>query len=335
MYLASLAQCFFGALYMCVSVNTMLIGVGRVTGISDIISGISMASSSDQARDDSRWRGAFVTGLFLGGAVLRFLVDPDALGWYVFESGLDHISTFIVAGFLVGFGSKLGSGCTSGHMLCGTSRLSPRSIIATCVFCAAAMATVALSSAHDASVWSSTAMVTPDSEARTWITAAAALASLVLVSVTTLPFVIKWGVAATTLWSGIVFGTGLGLAGMTRSSAVLGFLILPYKPALFNPSLLMVIAGALLPSAAIFHSPSFKNLKAPLVESVASFSLPTKRDIDVPLIAGSVLFGIGWGLCGICPGPAIVQLATLQPHVVAFVGAMLGGFKAAALVTPS
>ena len=105
---------------------------GRVTGISGILSGALIPSKKDFS-----WRIYFITGLILGGSGLR-IFNP--------ESFLDTIEsnwiTTVVAGMLVGFGTVLGSGCTSGHGVCGISRFSLRSTVATIIFILAGVLSV-------------------------------------------------------------------------------------------------------------------------------------------------------------------------------------------------
>lgn len=115
---------FTGGLIIGLSVSIMLLASGRVTGISGIING-----AIKPVKDDVAWRWFFIFGLVLGGVVLSF-VKPTA---FKNELSTSHL-TVAVAGLLVGFGTILGSGCTSGHGICGMSRLSPRSIVATLVF---------------------------------------------------------------------------------------------------------------------------------------------------------------------------------------------------------
>jgi uncharacterized membrane protein YedE/YeeE len=105
---------------------------GRIAGISGIVSGIFAGS-----REDAGWRSCFVTGLVAGGLVLRATVADAFAGLTTAPWGV-----LAVAGFLVGFGASLGSGCTSGHGVCGVGRLSPRSIAATLVFMAVGALTV-------------------------------------------------------------------------------------------------------------------------------------------------------------------------------------------------
>lgn len=106
-------------------------GLGRVTGISGIT-----ATALTSPRD-SLWRYAFLLGLIGGGAIF-----VTAFG--VSTANVAHGPWLIVAGLLVGFGTVLGSGCTSGHGVCGLGRRSLRSFVATLTFMAAGMATVAI-----------------------------------------------------------------------------------------------------------------------------------------------------------------------------------------------
>lgn len=121
-----------GGVLIGVSVSLMLLWNGRVTGISGIING-----ALAPVKGDTQWRVLFIVGLFLGGLVMGQL-NPK-----VFENTvISEIWTTVAAGLLVGFGTILGSGCTSGHGVCGISRMSPRSLVATVVFMAAGIAAV-------------------------------------------------------------------------------------------------------------------------------------------------------------------------------------------------
>jgi uncharacterized membrane protein YedE/YeeE len=120
---------------------------------------------------------------------------------------------------------------------------------------------------------------------------------------------------------GLVFGLGLLISGMTEPEKVLGFL--DFFGA-WNATLAFVMAGAVIVAGAGFML--VRRRSAPLF--AAKFSWPSRSDIDAPLITGSALFGIGWGLSGICPGPALVNLAGLSAPMAVFVAAMLLGMFA-------
>jgi len=102
----------------------MLFFTGRISGISGIYGGLLNAE-----RDDTAWRAWFIGGL-MAGAVFMAFFHPDTLAITMDKSQL----AIIVAGLLVGIGARLGSGCTSGHGVCGVGRLAPRSLVATAVF---------------------------------------------------------------------------------------------------------------------------------------------------------------------------------------------------------
>ncbi len=110
------------------------------------------------------------------------------------------------------------------------------------------------------------------------------------------------------LLTGLLFGLGLCLSGM----AVAGN---------WNPTLLFVMAGGV--SVAFIGYRIVLGRKHPLWSK--SFQLPAATAVDAPLISGAVIFGIGWGLAGYCPGPALVSLASGRPQVLVFVVAMLAG----------
>lgn len=116
------------------SVSLMLLWNGRVTGISGIINGVLSPQ-----KGDTQWRVFFIIGLLLGGVIIGQF-KSDAFSNQIIASDW----TLVVAGLLVGFSTILGSGCTSGHGVCGISRMSPRSIVATITFIAAGIASVAL-----------------------------------------------------------------------------------------------------------------------------------------------------------------------------------------------
>ncbi len=115
---------------------------------------------------------------------------------------------------------------------------------------------------------------------------------------------------------GFIFGWGLLVSGMVNPEKVLGFLDIFGA---WDPSLAVVMAAALAVSSAGYLLAA---RRPPILAPQRYWS--TKRAIDGPLIVGSALFGVGWGLVGLCPGPAIENLATLSPRVIVFVVAMAG-----------
>jgi len=120
---------------------------------------------------------------------------------------------------------------------------------------------------------------------------------------------------------GLIFGFGLLISGMTQPTIVLGFLDVLGN---WNPTLAFVMVAALIVSGAGFALA--RRRPRPLFASRHLW--PTRTDIDRPLVVGSVLFGAGWGLVGLCPGPALENIASLSPPVIVFVLAMIVGMIA-------
>jgi uncharacterized protein len=121
-----------GGILIGLAASAMLLLEGRIAGISGIFAGVL-----NPVRGETGWKASFVGGLLAGGFVLR-IVLPGAFDFGIIRP----YPMLLVAGLLVGFGTRLGNGCTSGHGVCGISRLSPRSIVATITFIASGALTV-------------------------------------------------------------------------------------------------------------------------------------------------------------------------------------------------
>tara|TARA_R110001583_G_scaffold45777_1_gene143891 strand:+ start:2945 stop:3358 length:414 start_codon:yes stop_codon:yes gene_type:complete len=119
--------------------------------------------------------------------------------------------------------------------------------------------------------------------------------------------------------AGLLFGLGLAISGMTDPARVLGFLDIAGE---WDPTLAFVLGGAVITTFIGYRlvlrrsSPFFGD----------KFHLPTKRELDSRLLGGAALFGIGWGLSGYCPGPAIASVAGLTTPLVAMLVSMIGGW---------
>jgi len=120
---------FAGGALIGIAAALLLVANGRIAGISGIVGGLLRGS------EGLGWRARFVGGLLAGGLLLQ-LLRPEAIG-----PSVVGYPALIVAGLLVGYGTQLGSGCTSGHGVCGVARLSPRSLVATAIFMLAGAAT--------------------------------------------------------------------------------------------------------------------------------------------------------------------------------------------------
>ena len=127
------------------------------------------------------------------------------------------------------------------------------------------------------------------------------------------------------LVSGTLFGAGLTLSGMTDPARVRGFLDVFGN---WDPTLAFVMGGAVLVMAVAWRIRA--RMARPLFGE--RFALPDRTDLDPPLLAGSALFGIGWAIAGLCPGPAIASLALSPLAVLPFVAAMLFGMAIQSIV---
>lgn len=122
--------------------------------------------------------------------------------------------------------------------------------------------------------------------------------------------------------AGLLFGAGLSLSGMINPAKVIAFLDIAGQ---WDPSLAFVMLGGLLVTTGGYRLV----LRRPRPVFDAAFILPTRRDIDPALLGGAALFGVGWGLSGYCPGPALAALGFGRPATLIFVVAMVAGMVAA------
>lgn len=130
------------------------------------------------------------------------------------------------------------------------------------------------------------------------------------------------------LLAGVLFGLGLSVAGMTQPAVVLGFLDLFGA---WDPRLMFVMLGAVT-TTAVGYRLVWRGRRPWLADG---FKLPVSQDIDARLIVGAAVFGIGWGIAGYCPGPALASLAEGNPAVLLLVACMALGWWLAAKLTAS
>jgi uncharacterized membrane protein YedE/YeeE len=129
------------------------------------------------------------------------------------------------------------------------------------------------------------------------------------------------------LFSGLLFGFGLVISGMSNPARVLNFLDFSAN---WDATLAFVMGGAILVAAPGIYW--VRKRSKPMFAS--KFDIPTSKTIDSKLVLGSACFGIGWGISGFCPGPAVVAVVSLQSDVLLFIGAMLVGMLAQHFLTP-
>ena len=120
------------------------------------------------------------------------------------------------------------------------------------------------------------------------------------------------------LVSGIIFGIGLVISGMTNPEKVIGFLSITHN---WDASLIFVMGGGIITAGQFFYL--MRNRQTSSLGN--QIDLPKKQKLDKKIIIGASLFGVGWGLVGLCPGPAIAAIATFDPIIIVFLLSMAAG----------
>lgn len=267
---------------------------GKIAGCSGIV-GPFLRSFIVGGLKTKLWQFLFIIGMIVGGLF--------NLGWNA-EMAFPPAypvswGRYVLGGILVGAGTSLGGGCTSGHGVCGLARLSLRSWIGVPTFMLLAAVIVAICRHALDLGETTTSSVVPLYSPKGWkFMLGAFLVSLVLILLTVL--IKRARFVLCPLSSGAIFGLGLGVSGMTDQGKVLNFLDVGGT---WDPSLAFVMGCALMVTFPSFVW-SLRESSCPLADG-AEFEKPVKTSVDLLLLLGTALFGIGWGLCGICPGPAL------------------------------
>ncbi|PBK78323.1 hypothetical protein ARMSODRAFT_1010914 [Armillaria solidipes] len=248
---------------------------------------------------------AGVSGLFAGGLVIGILEGSNKA-----VLGLE-MRQVLLSGFLVGLGTKMSNGCTSGHMICGLSRLSKRSIAATATFFFTAAVTARL--LHGSTLNASNPSW--DWNLESTGKKLTALQAIPLMISAFLYFYNKpksddatpkepniLARRATYFNNGFNFALALSLSNLIDPIKVLTFLLLPIHSA-FDPSLAFLAMGA-LPTSIILYT-FFRGKQRSTLGGL--WAIPTGGEIDMKLLTGAALFGVGWGISGVCPGPGLVN----------------------------
>lgn len=296
-----------GAILGVATVGKLLLS-GRILGISGSFKGTLTEG------DLSPWRFAFLGGLVASG-MLDAAWDPLQIA-----EPLPDMGRIVLAGLLVGAGTGMGNGCTSGHGICGNSRFSIRSMAYTGTFMAAGAAVATMFDTNASlGVNSNHAalsdLVIPATDVLTKYAGVIAISSASFLGLNFLSKVFakknddddskqhKTLSLLSEALAGLVFGVGLTISGMRRAAKVSGFL--SFLSPSFDPSLMLVMGGAMAMAIPGFQVAGKK--EKPSCER--KFNIPNNKKIDKKLLTGGVLFGAGWGLAGLCPGPAIVSVA--------------------------
>lgn len=273
-----------GALLIQFATTAYLREAGRIVGFSSI--------AYNSVFSPRRHEVAIVVGMLTSVAIVSAIL-PHCIPPVPSSS----ISKTLVSGFLVGIGTYWGSGCTSSHMLCGLSRLKIRSFIATLIFSGSAIFVVnyfdMAPSCGDVSCSSfSTGEDEKDIGKIGVIVAAGFFISKARINL-----------LFTGFKTGLLFGLGLLISSMANPSKPLGVLALLH-PQKFDPSLSIIMLFAVLPNI-IEWQLILRSEPRPKFEE--KYDLPSNNSINFKFLLGCTIFGIGWGLQGVCPGTGILN----------------------------
>jgi len=317
------------------------------------------------------WRGIHLVSLCGVGLVIAVAGKSQQ----VFGDVQLRPGALALAGLAVGFGTRLGNGCTSGHGLCGLPRLSPRSLAAVLSFMGVGAATAMLARnvgpLRDL-LYGAAPLALSDllpAAASTWasevsgskVPVVAIAAAGVCIAIPVLRRLLHGrthtaalhephtsaahaarrarkhaGEVALAVAAGGTFGLGLAVSGMTSPSVVQAFLD-PIGAGGWNPTLAFVMGSGVAINLVAFLWASRHHGHAPLQlepegkhlrECIAVGAVPANTKIDAQLLTGAAIFGFGWGLGGICPGPGLVAFGAGHPAAVVFVPTMVLGMAA-------
>lgn len=256
--------------------------------------------------EDVKFRLMFLLGLLGGASLLAgapgVVLLAGGVSPVVVELGLP-LWRYAVAGLLVGAGTKIGHGCTSGHGVCGLGRLSPRSFVNVLAFLTAGLLLASFTFSSAAELGVAPIVVPENGGDYAWQSAL-----VVVLPPIAIALAVKFNQPRVShLTLGVVFGFGLAISGMTEPTKVIGFLNV--RSGQWDPSLMCVLGGAVLVSFASYRAKALSKVVAPMLD--LKFFVPTSTKIDVRLVLGGVLFGLGWAVAGFCPGPVVANLFQL------------------------
>ncbi|XP_075261778.1 uncharacterized protein LOC142353429 [Convolutriloba macropyga] len=322
-----------GGLLIGISSTLNLFLYGHLTGLSGYLS----VSLMLRIKSGFFWKLTFICGLIssilvayliFGGRELT--IGSEDIELYDSDSEAPNAFRLLFGGLLVGFGTRLGNGCTSGHGVSGLARFSKRSFVAVGCFFGLALAT--------ANILRHTGFFKIDflEELRESFdreaseTVAGIMLGILLIFMICL-WIVSFAINGVEQLSsdlshyfikyilGIVFGVGLSLSGMTRPSKVRNFLVFDKN---WDITLLMVLISAVTFNLVTFQLILRKRKDKPLLTE--EYQLPCKDALDWRLISGSLLFGIGWGFCFFCPGPSILACVVSGAGSFCFIFIVIG-----------
>lgn len=321
---SSIINSLLGGVIMAIATSLHLYLEGKITGMSGIIFNcISLT--------DFGYNYSFVNGMLFMSSFIKCFFDPLAKPKTIdsptfLETTSKYVGDlsllgFILAGFLVGFGAKMSNGCTSGHGICGLPRLSKRSIVAIILFMIFGIMTATIRYyipffrpySYAFNVWESSFIY--------YLTLILSIVLFGLILFKSFKSGIKDKVRdiIVSFAIGALFSFGLIQSGMTQRHVVIEFLTIG---AIWNIQLAFVLGGAV---GVNFFTFNFIINKISRPRYKEKYDLPTDTQIDNKLLVGSSIFGVGWGLSGICPGPAALAFYIYCPQMLAFFISLCAG----------
>jgi uncharacterized protein len=299
-------QAAAGGLILGITVSLLYMFYGRLTGISGMVEKVIKVNKEKVYQ----WELSYLCGIYAASYIYIQCTKEQVLQTLPLPTWV-----YIVGGLCVGFGTRMGCGCTSGHGLSGLARLSPRSFVAVGSFFVPAVIVANL--VHGVADLEVTGDITNKEWYQSSTTGGATLLALSLIAPLrdiSLQTVHVW-------FFGALFGIGLSLSGMTNNAVVISFLNFDK---MWNPALMFVLAFGSGTFSLTYWIREYRGSTKPLYGE--QNHLPTKTAIDLKLVVGSVFFGIGWGLAGLCPGPVVAVLSVPAIGTI-YVPSLIAGMK--------
>lgn len=334
------------------SAATLLLGTGHILGASGLFTAVVLHPRKTLLNPENQWKASLVASFLIAAKI--WSTTFDTVDGRIGTNSSTPVLGFAgnaLAGFLVGLGTKLSNGCTSGHGVCGMARLSKRSFVAVAVFMATGILTAVSLSPNNgtAGKFLHVGKEVVPSLLPTTLTKTIATVLVSIVAGAAIPPLIrpistehqtgskefdrdvnmKRQILPAILAGGL-FAVGLAISGMIMPSKVYGFLdVSGLRTGTYDPTLICVMGSAVVVSWVSYQFVKgwqvvkfFGNegLTCPLAlkKSSGKFSIPDNKVIDSELVVGAAIFGLGWGIGGLCPGPALFNGAAGYPTVLFF-----------------
>lgn len=304
-----------GALLLSAGTTVLLYTSGRILGISGILRSLPGSPSLSHNLP-------LLTGIAASVPLIKLLL-PSYIPAYpsIEESGLGYgLVAVVICGALTGWGTKAGAGCTSGHMMCGLSRFSVRSLIAVGTFFPVAVLTTGFSPVLNTLECEGGPCYTTVWPSRT---DAGIMVALVVISLSVNSFLPRWlekedlgddevpeertlAKAGVAFLAGLEFGMGLLISGMADPMKPLRFFALPFDVSKWDPSLALIMVFGLGVNIVITQIRGLD--EKPVLDKKLWLPEGKVSDVGFKYVLGAAAFGVSWGLTGSCPGPAFLRV---------------------------